>query len=252
MIKALYKFLIPEITRIKILHKLRKLNSVFYFGNKFHCNCCNKSFSKFLNKGFENRPNAECPYCGSLERNRLLLFYLKNETKIFFEPLKVLHIAPEKCLFDIFDKLELEYIDGDINPALARYQIDLTNIQYADEYFDIIICSHVLGHIKDEERAIREMRRVIKKNGIALIITVLDLTSKVTIENTNFSTAEQKLKNYGEPDLCRLHGLDFSLRIENQGFKVETIDYRKIIEIKSSLNYSLGDGKRELIFKCEK
>lgn len=250
MIKIIYKRLVSEKTRINFIYTFNKIRALFYFGNKYYCNCCNKKFRKFLSKGYTQRQNAKCPYCGSLERTRLLLLFLQNETEIFHKHLKVLHIAPEKCLYTIFNKLDIEYIDGDINPAFATYKIDITDIKYPDNYFDIIICSHVLGHIPDESMAISELSRVLSPNGMALILTLLNSDNKKTFEDPSIISNSERLLNYGEPDLCRLHGIDFKETLMKNGFEVTIIDYRKGLETQILNRYRLGDGKRELIFKC--
>lgn len=251
MIKSTYKKIFSERFRINVINNVSKIISIFYRGNKFYCNCCNKSFKKFLPKGNIRRENAKCPYCGSLERTRLLLLYLQNETDLFKKNnLKLLHVAPENALFDIITKLNIKYIDGDINAAYARNVIDITDIRYPDNYFDLIVCSHVLGHVQDEGKAIRELRRVLNDEGTALIMTLLDLNREKTYESPDIVTSEERLLNYGEPDLCRLHGADFASRLQQQGFKTETIDYGGNFSTDINRRYSLGDGQREMIFKC--
>ncbi|MGE0089139.1 MAG: class I SAM-dependent methyltransferase [Bacteroidales bacterium] len=250
MLKIIYKRLFSEQNRINFIYTFYKIRALFYYGNRYYCNCCNKKFRKFLPKGYVIRQNAKCPYCGSLERTRLLLMYLQNETEIFHKHLKVLHIAPEKCLYNILSKLNIEYIDGDINPAYATYKIDITDIKYPDNYFDIIICSHVLGHILDENTAIYELSRVLNPNGMALILTLLNSNDEKTYENPSVISSSERLLNYGEPDLCRLHGNDFNDTLSKNGFDVTIIDYRKELETQILKRYSLGDGNRELIFKC--
>lgn len=41
-------------------------------GSRFYCPVCERGFRKFYECGFNPRPNACCPGCGSLERHRLL------------------------------------------------------------------------------------------------------------------------------------------------------------------------------------
>lgn len=252
MIKSTYQKVFSAKSRLQFHFVYNKLRGPLYFGNNYYCNCCDHNFRTFIPKGRIPRENAECPYCGSLERTRLLLLYLKNNTEIFTKPLKVLHIAPEKCLFDIFINLDIEYVDGDIDPLMATHVVDVTNIKYADNYFDIIICSHVLGHVPDEKKAISELRRVLNPNGIALIMTLIDKNNKATFEDEEIISASDRAANYGEPDLCRLHGLDFKDRLAESGFKVEVIDYRKFIDSEMAHKLSVGDGNRELIFCCNK
>ncbi len=253
MLKRIYKRVLSEKNRILIRMQISKLVHPYYLGNCYSCNCCNKSFRKFLPKGQEKRENAQCPYCGSLERTRILLFYLKNETDILYgTDRSILHFAPERPLYALLKRLNHEYIDGDINPACARHLIDITSIQYPGDYFDLVICSHVLGHVHDEERAIREIRRVMRKDGSALIMTLLKPDSALTIEDPGVVTEAERLIRYGEPDLCRLHGLDFEERLKREGLSVERIDYREKLPEEVVEKYRLGDGRREIIFKCTK
>lgn len=252
MIKSLYKTLIPEKQRINLRLSIQKAISPLYYGKSYRCNCCGKSFRKFLDKGNVTRKNVRCPRCDSLERNRLLLFYLENETDIFLKSLKVFHVAPESCLYQKLHNLELEYIDGDIDPAYASHVIDITQIPYPDNYFDLVICSHVLGHIPDERKAIDELHRVLSKKGQALIMTLINKELEKTYENHSIKTPDERLKHYGEVDLCRLHGTDFAERLAVPGFTVEIIDYRKQLSEEIVNKYRLGDGSRELIFKCTK
>lgn len=253
MIKKLYKKLFSEKTRINIRLAFEKNTAFFYKGTNFECNCCGKSFRKLKSKGNIVRKNAKCPYCGSLERTRLLLFYLEKETDIFKkEDCKVLHFAPEWTLYSKFHSSDsIAYIDADINPNFANYVFDIESIPYPDNYFDYIICSHVLGHVANEQKAIEEMRRVLKTTGKALIMTVIDKNRKDTFEDISIKTPEERLKYYSEPDLVRLHGLDFAQRL-SQCFKVEEIDYRNHFDENFQKRFSLGDGNRELIFCCTK
>ena len=252
MIKRIYKLIFSENTRIRNIRMYHKLLSLFLRGNKFYCNCCEKGFRKFLPKGNVKRENAMCPNCFSLERTRVLLEYLKNETNLFTQSLKLLHIAPERCLFDKIKTLNIEYIDGDINPVLARNVIDITKIKYPDNYFDLIICSHVLGHISDEQKAVKELKRVLSVNGKALIMTVIDPNLEHTFEDETIITPKDRLEKYGEFDLVRRHGLDFDKRLERAGFKVRKVDYRKSIPSDLKAKLCVGNGNRELIFECTK
>lgn len=253
MIKIFYKKLVSEKKRNLIRESLQRLLSPLYYGNNFYCNCCNKKFRKFLNKGNVSRLNAQCPFCFSLERTRVLDFYIEKELNIYqSENIKILHFAPEYAIFrKMMEIKNAVYIDADINPAYARNVIDITNIPFSENYFDFIICSHVLGHVPDEPLAIKEMFRVLKPGGIALVSTLLS-DKDVTFEDENIKTPTDKLKHYGEFDLCRLHGKDFAKRLQAIGFIVEEIDYRLSFSDEFQKKYSLGNGEREKIFKCTK
>lgn len=253
-IKTIYKRLFSEKIRINNKKKLKKLNGFFLKGNKVYCNCCDQSFSRFLDKsnGIDIRYNAECPNCGSLERTRVLLEFMRNETDLFSKSNRLLHIAPEDTLKKIFKQTtSLHYVNGDINENFADEVIDITSINYAENTFDYIICSHVLGHIPNEKLAIDELFRVLKIGGMAFIQTPIHFTNN-TFENPEFKTENDRLINYGEKDLLRLHGQDFEDRLRRENIIVEKIDYRNKIDNDLAKKLSVGNGYRELIFLCKK
>jgi SAM-dependent methyltransferase len=254
-IKKIYQQFFPERERIKNRLLFSKITSVLYRGKTYYCNCCGKSFIKFKSKGtrLTKRKNAECPYCGSLERVRNLLFYIENETPLLTDKLRLLHFAPEWCLLPLFKKApSLEYITVDINPNLADYQADIMDMPFPEESFDYIICAHVLGHVPDEKKAISELYRILTIKGTALVLTIIDTNNPHTLEMDDADTPEKRLHYYSEPDLLRLHGTDFDQRLMQAGFKVEVIDYPSLLGEEIKKKYALGDGRRELIFKCTK
>jgi len=84
--------------------------------------------------------------------------------------IRLLHIAPEKNLqkaLKAFSKIK--YISGDLNPLVADRKIDITNINFENDYFDFIICNHVLEHVKDDRKAMCELFRVLKTEGFAIL-----------------------------------------------------------------------------------
>jgi SAM-dependent methyltransferase len=253
MLKKYIKLLIPENARINIRYFMFKIRALIYSGNNYTCNCCGKNFRKFLTYGNIPRQNAACPYCNSLERNRVLWFYLQDEIGIESARIKLLHFAPERILKENIKKLKnIDYTNADINPILADEVVDIMNINYPDNTFDLILCSHVLGHVPDEKKGVDEMYRVLKKDGIALILTVIDNNTENTFENEVIISEKERLLHYGEKDLLRKHGQDFKKRLGLSKFKIEEIDYAKKLGHEIHSKYSLGNGERELIFKCIK
>jgi SAM-dependent methyltransferase len=254
MIRELARKILTEKQRIDLLMFGMRLKSLTYIGNTFYCNCCNKTFSRFLTYGYVPRKNALCPWCHSLERTRLLLCYLERETSVFKEEKKILHFAPEWVIRDKLRKSTSRkgYFSADINPALADHVVDITKITFPDNYFDFIICSHVLGHVDNEALATDEMYRVLKPGGEALIMTVMDLKNPCTLENPSITTPSERLAHYGEPDLLRLHGLDFGRRLQRDSVTVEEIDYTRNLTPAENRRMSTGNRERELIFRCRK
>jgi SAM-dependent methyltransferase len=132
--------------------------------------------------GVSPRKNARCPFCYSLERGRALWLYLQRNTKIldeiFVNKLEVLHFAPERFFYDKFSNCSnVNYFPVDFNPKFKgiRDVVDIQKIQYENEKFDIIICIHVLEHIPDDNTAMKELLRVLKKSGTAYIMDSLTM-----------------------------------------------------------------------------
>jgi SAM-dependent methyltransferase len=252
MIKQVFKQLLSERTRINVRLMANKIIAPLYYGDNFYCNCCEKKFSKFLPKGNITRQNAKCPYCGSLERTRILLEYLRGETNLFTSKITLLHLAPEYSLFNIFKKLDIEYIDADINPNYANHEMDITNINYSDNYFDLIICSHILAHIKDENKALMELYRVLKTNQKLLILTLIENENSKTVESNTIMSENDTTNHTKESLVYRIHGNDYLNKLKSFGFVVNKVDYRQKFNPKEIEKNRFGDGKREMIIECTK
>jgi ubiquinone/menaquinone biosynthesis C-methylase UbiE len=98
--------------------------------------------------------------------------------------------------------------------------------------FDCFIILHVLEHIQDERRALKELFRVLKPGGWGIVQVPMDLTLQKTKEDPSADTPEKRLAAFGQDDHVRLYGKDFKQRLENEGFKVECVDmWSRLAEI---------------------
>ncbi|MEO5603883.1 MAG: methyltransferase domain-containing protein [Cyclobacteriaceae bacterium] len=192
---------------------------------KVECPFCGWRGESFLPNGVEVRPNARCPKCNSLERHRLYYLYLKNVIPAGGK-LKVLHFAPEKILTRLFTSYQnIDYLSADIDPSKAMVREDITRISRQDNSFDIIFCSHVLEHIPDDRLAMRELYRVLKPSGFAILqVPIKDIFHGRVIEQTyedfSITTPEGREKAFGQNDHVRVYGRDFKDRIASVGFHV--------------------------------
>lgn len=172
---------------------VRVKNLILYQGKNHFCPVCQKSLRAFAPYGRSRRKGALCIYCGSLERHRLLWLYLTQKTDLFDgRPKDVLHIAPEPCFKPIFhQKLGAGYITADLNDDHVMVKMDITNIQYPDDSFDVILCSHVLEHVPDDRKAMREFWRVLKPTGWAILL--VPIMAEVTFEDPSMSIHKHDL-----------------------------------------------------------
>jgi predicted SAM-dependent methyltransferase len=208
-------------------------------GEAVQCAFCNGSYSRFLPFGEDwpilqaakvvgggRRQNALCPGCLSLDRERLLLEYLRRETAIGVRPLRVLHVAPERCL-SLWLRAQpgVTYVAADLQSGDGIECMDVTNIQYAASSFDLILCSHVLEHVVDDRRAMSELWRVLTDHGIAILPVPMATALVKTFEDPGITTAEGRAWAFGQRDHRRLYAPeDFCARLRAAGFTVSVYD----------------------------
>jgi SAM-dependent methyltransferase len=172
---------------------------------KFCCPICGY-FGAFLNLRIETgiRPHARCPKCKCLERHRLQWMTVKHlQKEIAFSKLRVLHVAPEKFIQSSLRCMCASYLSTDLNGTGVDCQEDLTDLSFPANSFDLVYCSHVLEHIKDDLSAIRQIRRVLSPGGIAIL--PVPFISDFTIEYPEVS----------EHGHVRAPGLDYIDRLRS-------------------------------------
>ena len=211
-----------------------------------YCPLCKSEFRIFLAGGpVFVRKNSQCPNCSSMERHRMLGKFLEEKTDIFSENrnVKLLHFAPEPVFINKFKTYNnnIDYYPVDFNDSLEgiREKVDIQSIPYNDEMFDFIICFHVLEHIPNDNIAIKELLRCLKRNGIAFIAVPIDENNDTTLENPEYNTPELRQKYYGQDDHVRMYGKDFPKRLEKAGFLVEYIEPNKELSNDEIKRYGL-------------
>ena len=238
--KYILKFL-PRKFLIKYSFLITPILRIIFHGKKYTDPIDDSNYSKFLSYGYKTvRKNALCPGTLSLERHRLLWLYLDRETNFLSSNLKVLHVAPEQVFYKKFKKLKnWEYFTFDLNSPIADIKGDLISTNFKDEYFDLIICNHVLEHIEDDKSALDEMYRILKYNGISILQVPINVKRENTFEDLSIKSKIQREKYFGQYDHVREYGLDFKDRVEQAGFKVEMINYSKKISEDLVIKYGL-------------
>jgi ubiquinone/menaquinone biosynthesis C-methylase UbiE len=134
------------------------------------CNLCGSTRFVAMN----NRPNARCASCMSLERTRLLYLYL-NKLELPQPGMKVLHFAPEKGLYDVILKVVDvgDYKTTDIEPGMFPFAKNIVKFDMCsdvealpDNHFDLILHSHVFEHIKcNIAYVLFHLHRSLKEDG---------------------------------------------------------------------------------------
>ena len=237
---------------IRISFFVKPILKILMYGNKFTDPIDGNTFRAFLPYGYNKiRNNVLSPSTYSLERHRLLWLYLKNETSFFKAKLKVLHFAPESALMNKFKKLKnLSYDTIDLNSPIADIKADICDLPFLDNSYDFILCNHVLEHIVDDNKAIRELYRVLKKNGIGIFQVPIDYNRDTTFEDFSVTNKKERNKLFGQYDHVRIYGLDFFDRLQKVGFLVEKCEYTSKLSKEDIIKFCLP--KKEIIPICRK
>ncbi|MEA3497349.1 MAG: methyltransferase domain-containing protein [Bacteroidota bacterium] len=237
------KSFIPKQLFEPLLYFYYGVQSIGYFGNNYYCPICKSKLRIFK--------SGNCPNCGADIRHRTLWLFLLRKTDFFKSRLDVLHFAPEHCFYNKMKKQQnINYLSADLRSPRAMIEIDITNIKYPDNFFNVLISSHVLEHVDDDLKAMKELHRVQSIDGWSIHLVPIDYSRNDTYENSLIKSPEERMKVYGHHDHKRIYGKDYKNKLESSGFKVtvfKTEDFCEENEIAK-----MGLHKDTEIYYCRK
>lgn len=221
-----------------------QLRRLFFAGLACRCELCGSRFRAWLSHGGGSRINERrqvvgamlrerdrCPVCHSRDRTRLMMLWLRDIGCLGNRPTSVLHIAPDYGLYLwLRRQQDVEYTGSDLDRVRYRHisnfvEADLTSLPFVDNRFDYVICSHVLEHVPDDISALREILRVLKPRGAALLLVPESIDGGLPDEDPSVVTAEEREARFGQWDHVRLYTRElFSTRLEGVGFHLEIFD----------------------------
>lgn len=254
--KKLISWLIRYVPR-KYLQRISgpalRIAGLFLSGKNVTCPVCSHSFRKFLPYGRMNpRPNALCPNCLSLERHRLIWLYLAENTEFFRKKQSVLHIAPEACFIPRFEDIHGEqYVTADLESPLAKVKMDIHRMPFDDNVFDVVMCNHVLEHVADDIAAMKEIARVLRPGGFAILqVPFFHPVSAETVSDPTITDRREREKLFGQDDHVRRYGKDYPQRIAQAGLLPVEEDFVTTLPDVQRRRYGLAKG--EVIYRGNK
>ena len=235
---------------------------------KLYCPCCNSRFVTFTDRGYKNRPDyfdpsryesccqdVICPLCLSLPRHRILSVWCeKNINKLRGK--RILYFAPENGMVRVLKRNKIAFTSADLFNE-ADLKLDLNHIDQPDASWDVVFCNHVLEHVPDYKKALRELYRILKPGGMLICSFPIDIRYETVQEDDALvgddspQADRERIRKFGQKDHLRVFGRDSRKLLEEAGFVVSVIDGdtmpEEIMPVVGSADY---DSNK--LFMCEK
>lgn len=175
----------------------------------------------FISVGHPPRWDARCLNCGSRERHRLTHLWVTQDGGDRLAGKRILHFAPEKIVMRQMRGNPL-YETADLYQPGVTHKVDITNVALPDANYDVVMAHHVLEHIEDDRQAMRELFRLLRPGGFALLTTPINASRQQTYENPTITTPDARYAHFSQADHVRYYGLDFADRLAEVGFTIDT------------------------------
>jgi SAM-dependent methyltransferase len=192
------------------------------------CPSCGQWTSGRFRQGPGARPDARCPHCKSLERQRFLAVLTSLSPLV--EVGTLLDIAPAACTTAVLSELTPKrHIRMDI--GYDERGVDLfgsvTAIPLVSGSVDLLVCYHVLEHVPDDLAAMRELARVLAPGGVGLVQVPIRF-GMPTDEDLAADEAE-RVRRFGQHDHVRYYGDDFEQRLVDSGLVFTRTSPRSLV-----------------------
>ena len=171
-----------------------------------------------------------CTNCIASDRERLYAYWIEQQLKAnkLTVRSRIIHFAPEAILSGKLKTLKFDtYHTADLMMEGCDYKADMMDMPFEDESYDFFICSHVLEHVKSDDKAISELYRITKKGGCGTLMAPVIVGLKNTVEDPSITDEAGRWQHFGQYDHVRLYAHDDYLdKIRKSGFAVQELGER--------------------------
>jgi SAM-dependent methyltransferase len=155
---------------------------------------------------------------------------------------KVLYFAPEPSILPFLQRNSAVRIEtADYMMEDVDHRIDIMNIPFEDASYDVILCHHVIEHVPDDRKALKELNRILKGHGILFLSVPIDL-ARVT-------TLEYAAPNPQFDDHYFCYGMDFKGRLQEVFPHVEEVRFSRIFTESQIKKHGFKD---EIAYVCRR
>jgi len=220
-----------------------------FVGNKYQCPACltnlayfnsfpDHSYQQLRQNGFiyslrdfetANLKNNACPACGTGDSNRLYAIYLRDKLSKLDTNKKYTFIdfAPVPPLAQIIKSYRfINYRSADLFMPDVDDHVDIMDMKiYKNNSVDMFLCAHILEHVTDDIKAMKELFRILKPGGWGIIMVPILLSINKIQEDPNITSENERWKYYGQGEHVRMYSKKgFIQRLASVGFKVHQLD----------------------------
>ena len=227
------------------------------------CPCCGLRFRSFVPGNFQDNPkrfnparyeevkqDVLCPVCRALPRHRMLAIWLGKHIDLLCKA-DILFFAPGKSERVWLKRNKVSCVTADLYSEAVDLKLDIQDTRLPDESYDVIVCNHVLEHVDDFRKALKEMYRILRPDGSFICSFPMDPKVELLDEDPSVQTEDERLRRFGQNDHQRVFGMKADLFLEEAGFEVEKIngkDYPdEILPVVGPADYDIN-----LLFRCIK
>lgn len=193
------------------------------------CNVCGWEGQAFTDDPWH--PGTICPSCRSQVRHRMLAAVLDGDSLLphlhehsLLTGKKILHFAPERQLRERIRNAASKYTTADYDRGDCDLKLNMSAMPGVPaDSFEVAIACDVLEHVPDDLAAMRELHRILRPGGTAILtVPQKDPPASTDEDPTILDPAERELR-FGQKDHLRMYGDDFPDRLALAGFRVETL-----------------------------
>jgi SAM-dependent methyltransferase len=197
------------------------------------CWVCGNPVAEFLAYGLPPRP-GRCPHCGAKPRNRAVHWYLREVVRPRLDAnaqvldvggsrVAVQYLSAERVIgsahYTVIDLRQLGFHAG-IEPPHRFIRMDVTDTDFADASFDVILCNHTLPYVRNDREALAEIFRCLKADGLAMLDSSHDGEQTRPVSEYRREHPELGDDYFAENGDQWVYGKDYFARLENAGFQV--------------------------------
>lgn len=198
-------------------------------GDTVECNICGWHGARFADDQWHR--GTVCPVCRSQVRHRMFAALLDGKSDIagsseaeLLAGKTVLHFAPERQLRDRIKRSARRYITADFDRGDCDLKLDMSSMPtVAESSFEAVIACDVLEHVPDDRAAMRELHRVLRPGGYAILTVPQKDPPASTDEDPGLTDPLDREKFFGQKDHVRMFGDDFADRLAAAGFEVQAV-----------------------------